>query len=728
MKIIKRKSILPEELPEQANLLKFELPETATEEDAKEKNLKIYVNTDFQQVVGKEAYNFIFLKTVSRRVYNERGEITGRIYIVSLWTDGELIEAEMPHEEYSNGKWLKKLNTLSVLFIPSKDYRMLIKAFQPKDDGLFYFEKIGIQRLDDKYYYAASNCAVSADGIKWDVRALQEGFNLNLTEGNLDPKAHKTKTIESFMKYSSWSFDVFFPIHCIPLLSVLQYFLKMAGGTAGAVLWIDGKVGSGKTQLSMTMGDFFNRGSRQGTSSHVNSPKAKYNEICENLPKYRNAVFILDDIKKEESSRNRENSKNITDLLIRSIYKGKLDSPDVEGTAVDASAIVNGEFFKEQASTTSRVLYLQINNFLNQKDNSAHFKEIQENPCYLADFMCLFLIWLLKKMEDGQEIEKMRSKLDGLKEAESLTDLFLGKEMGSRMIETVANFQIVSVVLDEFFEANEIFKERRAEFLERSKQSLLSLGWATYLRSLDYLPMFKRMLMNALPELNIKDCRYGKKYLSYAANIEKNPDYYYDNLPLITAEADPSEISREESLGNFGKIWLFGIQEQYDGILFKRDESETLLVRTDVICRLLREKIIEYNEKNSSPLPPSQYTDASILEKLADSQTIYGYKRNDGFRKIINFPAFSTNENYADENSPDGYIYVSDEYSMVKINTDEIKCSHLSTSTICGLEDFNEMADKFIDSKYHNGRRVFKEEAKALQNALSKIDLHVDLK
>lgn len=728
MKIIKRKSILPEELPEQANLLKFELPETATEEEAKEKNLKVYVNTDFKQVVGKEAYNFIFLKAASRRVYNECGEITGRIYIISLWTEGELIEAEMPQEEYSNGKWLKKLNTLSVLFMPSKDYRMLIKAFQPKDDGLFYFEKIGIQRLDDKYYYAASNCAVSADGIKWDVRALQEGFNLNPTEGNLDPKAHKTKTIESFMKYNSWSFDVFFPIHCIPLLSVLQYFLKMAGGTAGAVLWIDGKVGSGKTQLSMTMGDFFNRGSRQGISSHVNSPKAKYNEICENLPKYRNAVFILDDIKKEESSRNRENSKNITDLLIRSIYKGKLDSPNVEGTAVDVSAIVNGEFFKEQASTTSRILYLQINNFLNQKDNSAHFKEIQENPCYLADFMCLFLIWLLKKMKDEQEIENMRSKLDSLKDAKSLTEIFLGEEIGSRMIETVANFQIVSVVLDEFFEANGIPENRREKFLERSKQSLLSLGRATYLRSLNYLPMFKQMLIETLPKLNIKDCRYGKKYLSYAADIEKNPDYYYDNLPLITAEADPSETSREESLGDFGKICLFGIQEQYDGILFKRDESETLLVRTDVICRLLREKIIEYNEKNPSPLPPSQYTDASILEKLADSQTIYGYKRNDGFRKIINFPVFSVNDNYANENPPDDYIYISDEYSMVKINTDEFKCSRHPTLNICVLKDFIKMAEKFMDFRRHGGISALIKNVKALQGALSKVDLYADLK
>lgn len=728
MKILKRERISKDALQEKASHLRFSLPDRITAEQAKEKHLKVYVNMEFNQVIGKEVYDFVFLKAISRRVFNEHGEITNRVYIIYLWSNDELIEAEMLQEEYSNGKWLKKLNTLSVLFMPRKDYLMLIKSFHPEDDKKFYFEKIGVQQLEGKYYYAASNCAVTADGIKNDIRALQKGFDLNLSNSISDFKTRKTKIIESFIKYSSWSYDIFYPIHCIPILSVLQYFLKMQGNVAGAVLWIDGKVGSGKTQLSMTMGDFFNRGSSKGLSSHIHTTKAKYNDICENLPKFRNAVFILDDIKKEESSRNRENSKNITDLLIRSIYKGKIDSPNVEGEPVDVSAIINGEFFKEQTSTTSRVLYLQIDNFLNQKDNSVRLKEIQENPFYLADFMCIFLIWLLKKMENGQEIEKMRVMLELLKQEKKSTALFWGKEMGSRMIETVANFQIVSMILDEFFESGRITKERREEFLEKSKTALLDLGWATYLRCLDYLPIFRRMLIETLPQLHIKDCRYGKEYLAYVAKVEKNPDYFYYNQPFSEVKTNSAEISREDSLGKFGKMWLFGLQEQYEGILFKRDEQETLLVRQDVICHLLREKIIEYGEKKSSPLPPSQCTDGNILEKLAASHTIYGYKRVDGFRKSLHFPVFSINNDYADNDSPYGYIYISNEYSMIKINTDEIECSHLYTSTICGVKDFNEMARKFDDCRRNYGRSIFKEELNTLRDDLNKMDRHIDLK
>lgn len=55
------------------------------------------------------------------------------------------------------------------------------------------------------------------------------------------------------------------------------------------------------------------------------------------------------------------------------------------------------------------------------------------------------------------------------------------------------------------------------------------------------------------------------------------------------------------------------------------------------------------------------------------SPTIYGYKRVDGFQKILPFPVFSINNDYTDKSFPYGYIHISDEYSMAKINIDEIR-------------------------------------------------------
>ncbi|MCI9418386.1 MAG: hypothetical protein HFI82_13570 [Eubacterium sp.] len=50
---------------------------------------------------------------------------------------------------------------------------------------------------------------------------------------------------------------------------------------------------------------------------------------------------------------------------------------------------------------------------------------------------------------------------------------------------------------------------------------------------------------------------------------------------------------------------------------------------------------------------------------------------------------------------------------MAKINTDEIECSHLLTSTICDVKDFNKMTEKFDASHKCYGRSIFKEEANA---------------
>ena len=725
MKIIKRENLSQEELTKKSDSLQIALPDKFTAEEAKEKNLTFYVNTDFKQVIGKKEYDFVILKVISRRLFNEHEEITGRIFIVTLWTNEELIEAEMFQEEFSNEKWLKELHTFSFLSMPRRDYLTLTQNLHPKDDKLFYFDRIGIHKLEGKYYYAASNCAVTSDGIKWNIRSVQEGFNLNLSSSEKISIIEKNKIITSFMKYTGWAYNTFYPIHCIPILSILQYFLKQQGTPAGAVLWIDGEIGSGKTQLSITMGDFFNRGSSQGLSSHLNSPKAKYREITKNLPLYRNAVFILDDIKKEESSKNRENSKNITDFLIRSIYKGKIDSPDIEGESVDASAIITGEFFKEQTSTVSRVLYLQINNFLNDQTNSHHFYEIQNNPYYLSDFIYIFLIWLLGKMENKKEEENLYLNLEKLKEQASLNRLFHGQAMGSRMIETVANFQIVSVVLDAFFKDNGIGKERRERFLQNGQKALLELGWATYLKSLDYQPLFKKFLIEALPELNIKDCRYGEDFLDNAKNIEIKPDYYIDNEIIFqTYGSDTSGISSEENVGRFGKMWLFGMQDEFDGILFKRDEQETLLVKTGIICNILRKKIIEYNKKNPPILQPSQYTDAGILARLTEGRSVYGYKRKDGFQKIINFPVYSICNDY----NPDKYIYLKEECRMIKINTDDIKCSCLNATIISDLKSFLNLAKRFVNCQRQRGRHFCSEELKAFHNAIREMDRYIDLK
>lgn len=131
----------------------------------------------------------------------------------------------------------------------------------------------------------------------------------------------------------------------------------------------------------------------------MHSPKTRIKSIERELKKYQNAVFILDDIKKEETVRNRENAKNVTDLIVRSVYMGKIGQEEDGNDTENATAIITGEFFKEQMSTVSRILYLNVGNFLEVEKNSQDLELLQWNRDYLAAFMHYFIQWLIRKVE-----------------------------------------------------------------------------------------------------------------------------------------------------------------------------------------------------------------------------------------------------------------------------------------------------------------------------------------
>ena len=313
--------------------------------EAASMHVTVYITPDYKMVIGKEEYNFCLLDVNIHKVYGENDIPVNSIYTATLWAEDELIQVQLSQQEYQNEKWLKQLPIPSTLFIPRKHYQQLLKSIQPKKSAVFFFDTIGVHKLNGKYYYAASNYSITSDGINRNVRSIQDGFDLNLGIEDDKLRSVKTETLQTFLKYNQWDYEVFFPIHCIPILSILQHFLKKTGFVSGSILWIDGRAGSGKTQLAVTMGDFFNRGDSHSLLSHLNSPKAKYNDICAKLANYKNAVFILDDLKKEETSRNRDNSKNISDLVIRSIYMGKIDSAIDGNENVETAAIITGEFF-----------------------------------------------------------------------------------------------------------------------------------------------------------------------------------------------------------------------------------------------------------------------------------------------------------------------------------------------------------------------------------------------
>lgn len=719
MKIIFRKKYGKENLKIE-NQINPSLPRKYTEEEVKKDKLSVYVNQDWKYVIEKETVDFVFLNVASQKVYGEdEGQIKDILILIELWTNGELLTIELPQKEFYNEKWLKDVKTSALLQISKTGYQKLIGVIKLEEKEQFYFDKIGIHKLGEKYYYATSNCTITADGINKSIKALQDGFDLECGRNETEKEGSQAESIQTFMKYSKWNYKVFYSLHCISIIAILRYFLKGYGISAGAVLWIDGKVASGKTQLAITMGDFFNRdGGLSKQIKHLHTTKAKTKVITEELIKYKNAVLILDDIKKEETVRNRENAKNITDLLIRSIYTGKIGEAGIEEEEIEATAIITGEFFKEIDSTISRVLYLNIDNFLQEKENSVQFREIQTDKYYLAKFMSYFIQWLLKKMEMGEGQEFFSKIYMNLQQ--EVSQSFHG-ELNTRIVETVTNFQLVSEILNIYFEENGVFSKDRVAFWEDSKKALKDLGEATLNKCLGYNPFIEICFIEILPELKIKDCRYGEHYLHSVAH---GMEYAIENN-LFTKYNDETGISDNEEVHGAKKVWLLGLQDGYDGIMFNIKGNEMLLVKTEVICNLIREKMKESMQRWHIRIYNSELTDERILSALLERQCLYGYRRKDGaFSKIVNFPEYIAKEDGVGKN-----IIRSEEHSMVKINIDsKIKYKGLKNLNKLSLESLKGLFEDLELNKQVRGRHNSETSDKEIQDAITECNRFLDLK
>lgn len=679
-------------------------------EEAKREKADMYINMDWHYVIGREVVNFIFLSVSAYRIYGVNEQIKEIMYQIEILINREKYTIQITQEEFYNEKWLKEIKTQELLFISKRNYQKLIKVINPKMEEGFFFENIGIHKIENKYYYAMSNCTITAEGKKEEIRALQEGFNLEINNEK------ETKCAEKFIKYNMYKLDILYPIHCISILAVLRSFLKEQGIPAGAVLWIDGKIASGKTQLAITAGDFFNRkGTWNEKLRHLHSPKSKTKDVAKELVKYQNAVYILDDIKKEETVRNRENAKNVTDLIVRSVYMGKIEGNGLEKESVDSTAIITGEFFKEQISTMSRILYLNIGGFLEEKRNSEILQELQDDSTYFADFMNFFIQWLICKIQNEKYAEKFSAKMEILNS--DVKKNFNG-ELSTRIIETIVNFQFCSEILrDYFIDININNMEVTKKFLDKNKEVFMDIGRATLNRSLNYSPIIAHAFHDVLYELTIKDCRYGEEFLCAMEDIG-NYAYWNDMknkgcVKLVKGNSISAEGITDTC------ILTLGIENS--GVLLEINNNEILIVKCDDICTRMRTRIKEMLKKWNINYYESDYTDDKILTSLLAEKCLYAHKRDDGaFSKIVKYPEYFFED-------IDDDIEMKDEYKVVKVNLSKVDIDRVKLQTR-ELKEWMDMVRRLRECIHRRGRNYVRPFKEKIEQAIKEINKLIDIK
>lgn len=619
---------------------------------AKQEKAKIYVNDRMHYVVGSEEFNFVFLNVASIPLYTSGDKKIEYVYRVDVLVRNIVYSVQLFSSEYSEAKWLKELGTKDILVISKSNYQRIIGEIEPEDTNAIFFDAVGLHKVGNEYYYAGSDCAITKDGKCDEIIALQEGFNLGYDE-NMDVGEIANKV----MQYNSMNLRTFYPFHCIALMSVLGRFLDELGERAGMTLWVDGKVASGKTELVVTLGNFFRRGSsRSDMISHLHTTKIKKKNLESELIKYQNGVFVLDDVKKEESSQSNYTVKQITDFVIRSVYTGLVDD-----ISIHANAIITGEYFKEPESTISRLIYLNVGDFVQNEGNSQALECIQEDRNYFNHFMCSFIAWLLKKTDDEAYRMELEAELAGSREEAKERLGNFEKELRPRMIEICSLLFFSTEVMRDYLadSLSEKDKGRIQAFYEQGKEAIVQIVMETWIKGLDYKPILDMAFNNIMRKLKIKDCRYGETYLNAEA---REYSYIYaqinennDGLSINT------RVSRKE------KLWLLKLDQECAGILINLGKEDILLMEKDVICAEIREEVRTQKDNWHITYYESDYTDEKILAGLLNKQRLLVHKRSDDtFDKIINYPMIKY-----DEKSGEIGIFDTRKVQMVRVYIDD---------------------------------------------------------
>lgn len=686
--------------------------EVVSKEQAEKEKRDIYINDRWHYVIGCDEINFVFLDLVSYPLYGINEQVADILYELDILIDKEVYKIQLSRDEINNEKWLKDIMTQELLVVSKSKYQKLLKEIQPRKGDKVCFESIGVHKIDNQYLYVTSNCAVTSQGINRKIRALKEGFDLEF-----DETVQEEEYAEKFIQYNLMNLRVFYPIHYMQIFAVLKYFLKEYGISAGAVLWIDGVVASGKTELAYTVGDMFNRCSDNiSMKKNLYSTKIKTKELEKKLLEYQNAVLILDDVKKEETVRNRENTKNVTDLVVRSIYTGRLGNAQSENDIVNASAIITGEFFKEQMSTISRILYLNIGNFLQERENSECFKQIQRDKTYFAGFMRYFVQWIFENIEGNKQNLNLKRIIKTVSEELSKADRT--GELWTRMQELHTNMLISNEIIYEYLK--DVLGENRInvkEFYIECKKAITELIRNTLFKSLNYQPVYEWAFDDIISMLKIKDCRYGEKFLKAGKN-EKSSLWarYYEN---------ERGISFDRRIKPNEKFWLLRLERDCAGLLLNLGNEDILILSQSAVCNQMREYIKENEKAWNMRYYPSDYTDEKITGALADLHKIFVHKRNDGtFDRVFNYPLTEDIECRANEFE----INFFDDIKMVKVNiiqgeTNIIdKMENIKMENVSRWGDIREvLADRNINYNYG-------EFTEKINKAIEKINKFLDLK
>lgn len=515
-------------------------------------------------------------------------------------------------------------------------YRQLRKEILEKEfaeDEIQYRTNLnGLQKVKDNWVFVYSNGSIDKNGFNSKIYSGITGLYIP-PNAVINLEKNKEVVKKLFQEYNHNS-TVFYPLFLFNVMAITNRYFRIIGEPMfmKLTLWLDGTSGSGKTELAKTVGTY--TFADEDLNSNIVSVTGNRKYVLERLCNSSGSVFVLDDVKGEKVRERRNSVRNITDDCLRSIYQGRMT--DVFGKQsgiqlIDTCALITGEYMETEESQNARLIYLKVDGFLKDKNNSDTLRVLQKNPNWLTTVCCGYVQWLIGKMDDNTFQKELTEKLAEMRFREKE---YIDINNGERLEENKHMLKMAYLLVGMYFKDIGL----TIEFIDSfSKHAKLSIDEA-YNNTFALLGGEELLINKALKEI-LKICEIRKARYEFNSQYKDcgcryRQDYFmlYDNDDFLYIEDYDESMARN----------IDGQHEQYDG-------RACVIIREEKLINLLQNMI--RNMSNEYPIPYNvvERVIIHLPQLLKKMQIIYKQRRSDGNwgRTAVKYPVCETIEEFS---------------------------------------------------------------------------------
>ena len=521
------------------------------------------------------------------------------------------------------------------------------------DEIEYQTEKNGLQEVEGRLMYVFTNGSLVADGFHPEI--YSGVGHMFIPKGAIFQGLVETAE-KLFCEYNR-NPKIFYPLFLHNIMAISNGFFRVIGEPEfmKLTLWLDGKSGSGKTELAKAAGAY--TFGDQMLNKELIAATGKRRDALKHLAHSSGSVCILDDVKAERVRERKNSMRNMVDDLIRSTFRGRLTDTvgmDSELGWIDACVLITGEYLDTCESQNARLMYLKVDGFVDDEENSKALRILSHNPLLLTTVCVEYIQWFLQMMEESSFPQFLREKLNEMRNSEKMYE---GISNSARLNENCHMLDMAAVLSEMFFHEAGMPKEFITRFRRNAEQSIKAVTESTFcLLGGENMLIFKAM-ERIFSECNVRVAQYQKEWWRHNEwQYQQEYFWIWKDEDFVLIEDYNKSILKSNQNGN----------EQYD-------MQPCLIIRAERFDELFREAVqnLASELQISSEIFDRMLTNP--LKKLRELQIIFKQYRADSKwgRPVVNYPTYSLRR-------VNNFQYSSDEYydSSVyyRASSEEIIC------------------------------------------------------